>query len=125
MGALTTSTILVGEDDEFLLQFVRVALAMEGFRVAVARDGPAALALAEQGADAALLDVCLPGATGWEVLSALRGRERTRHMPVALMSGCEPGRAGLGGAQAFLRKPFTMAYVIDTVKSLLPAVRPE
>ena len=112
-------TILIGEDDEFLLQFIRVAFTMEGFRVEVARTGPAALALAARGLDAALLDVCLPGSSGREVLRALRGQESTRSLPVALMSGRESPSAALDGAQAFLRKPFTMASVIDTMKGLL------
>jgi len=112
-------TILIGEDDEFLLQFIRVAFTMEGFRVEVARSGPAALALAAHGLDAALLDVGLPGSSGREVLRALRGQPRTRALPVALMSGGDGSAALLDGAQAFVRKPFTMAAIIDTMKGLL------
>jgi len=112
-------TILIGEDDEFLLQFIRVAFTMEGFRVEVARSGPAALALAERGLDAALLDVGLPGSSGRDVLRALRGQPRTRALPVALMSGGDGSAALLDGAQAFVRKPFTMAAIIDTMKGLL------
>jgi len=112
-------TILIGEDDEFLLQFIRVAFTMEGFRVEVARSGPAALALAERGLDAALLDVGLPGSSGRDVLRALRGQESTRSLPVALMSGVDSPSASLDGAQAFVRKPFTMAAIIDTMKGLL------
>ena len=115
-------TILIGEDDEFLLQFIRVAFTMEGFRVEVARNGPAALALAKGGLDAALLDVCLPGSSGRDVLRELRDHEATRDLPVALMSGCDAA-SGLDGAQAFVRKPFTMASVIDTMKGL-SAMRP-
>jgi DNA-binding response OmpR family regulator len=114
-------TILIGEDDEFLLQFIRVAFTMEGFRVEVARTGPAALALAQSGLDAVLLDVCLPGSSGREVLRALRDRAETRDLPVALMSGgCDSAAPLLDGAQAFVRKPFTMASVIETMKGLLP-----
>ena len=112
-------TILIGEDDEFLLQLMKVALTMEGFVVKVARDGASALALAAEGLDAALLDVCLPGASGTEVLRALRGRDATRDLPVVLMSGAEPARWILEGAQAFVRKPFMIASVIGTMKGLL------
>ncbi len=118
---MTSPTLLIGEDDEFLLQLVKMAFTMEGFRVEVARDGASALALARSiRPDAALLDLCLPGATGLDVLRALRGREETRQLPVALMSGVEPHRTGLDeGAQAFLPKPFTLGSVVATVKSLL------
>lgn len=117
-------TILIGEDDEFLLQFIRVAFTMEGFRVEVARTGPAALDLARQGFDAALLDVCLPGSSGRDVLRALRGDTATRDLPVALMSGCDAAASTLDGAQAFVKKPFTMASVIGTMKGLLQKPQP-
>ena len=113
-------TILIGEDDEFLLQLMKMALTMEGFCVKVARDGPSALALAAERPDAALLDVFLPGATGTDVLRELRGRDATRDLPVVLMSGVEPSPAAVLDAQAFVRKPFTIAAVVETVKSLPP-----
>lgn len=116
------ATVLIAEDDEFLLQFLRVALTMEGFRVEVARDGTSALALAMAGTDAALLDVALPGATGTDVLQALRRRHDTRDVPVALMSGIEPPRPLMQGAQAFIHKPFTMAAMVETMKRLLRPV---
>jgi DNA-binding response OmpR family regulator len=112
-------TILIGEDDEFLLQLMKMALTMEGFSVRVARDGPSALALASERPDAALLDVYLPGATGTDILRELRGRDATRDLPVVLMSGVEQSRAAAFGAQAFVRKPFTIASVVETLKRLL------
>ena len=112
-------TILIGEDDEFLLQLMKMALTMEGFSVKVARDGPSALALAAERPDAALLDVYLPGATGTDVLRELRGREATRDLPVVLMSGVDQSQAALEGAQAFVRKPFTIASVVQTMTGLL------
>lgn len=118
---MTSPTLLIGEDDEFLLQLVKMAFTMEGFRVEVARDGASALALARSiRPDAALLDLYLPGVTGLDVLRALRGREETRQLPVALMSGVASQRSDLmEGAQAFLPKPFTLGSVVATVKSLL------
>jgi two-component system phosphate regulon response regulator PhoB len=118
---VTSPTLLIGEDDEFLLQLVKLAFTMEGFRVAVARDGASALALAQSiRPDAALLDLCLPGATGLDVLRVLRGREETRDLPVALMTGCADARtAPVEGAQAFVPKPFTLGALVATVKALL------
>jgi CheY-like chemotaxis protein len=113
-------TILIGEDDEFLLQLMKVALTMEGFSVKVARDGPRALELASERPDLALLDICLPGASGTDVLRALRSRETTRDLPVVLMSGVEQPLAAAFGAQAFVRKPFTISSVVQTMKGLLP-----
>jgi two-component system, OmpR family, phosphate regulon response regulator PhoB len=115
-------TILIGEDDEFLLQLMKMALTMEGFRVKVARDGPSALALAKGRPDAALLDVCLPGAKGTDVLRELRRDEETRDLPVVLMSGCDPAGGEAEGAQAFMRKPFTIATVVATMKGLVQPV---
>jgi DNA-binding response OmpR family regulator len=117
---VTPPTVLIGEDDEFLLQLVKMAFTMEGFRVEVARDGASALALARSiRPDAALLDLCLPGTSGLDVLRALRGGDETRALPVALMSGCETRRTNLEGAQAFVPKPFTMGSIVATVKNLL------
>ena len=114
-------TILIGEDDEFLLQLMKMALTMEGFHVKVARDGHSALALAlaAERPDALLLDIYFPGVSGTEVLRALRRRDATRDLPVVLMSGTDQSRSTLEGAQAFVRKPFTIASVVGTMKALL------
>lgn len=101
--------ILVVDDDPALRRMIRLALASDGFEVALAEDGEAALRLAPERAPAAiLLDVRLSdGPDGQDVLSALKARDDT---PVIVVSGDSDEALRIAcmerGADEFLDKPF-------------------
>ncbi len=72
--------ILVVDDEPGVLDVARMYLAREGFRVALAADGPAALAAVErEPPDLIILDLMLPGLDGFEVCRRLR---RTSDVPI-------------------------------------------
>ena len=99
-------------------------LAKAGYRVSTAANGPDALKSArEERPDIVILDVMLPGASGYDVLAELRRREETRDVGVILLTARreEPDRIrGLSlGADDYLTKPFSPAELALRVSALL------
>jgi DNA-binding response OmpR family regulator len=79
--------ILLVEDDRFLRRACEASLRQRGFTVLTAADGEEGLRRArEEAPDLVLLDLLMPRLGGLEVLRALRADERTRAMPVLILS---------------------------------------
>src|SRR5262249_60163737 len=104
--------ILVAEDNEFSARLLEQLLTRRGHRVRLASDGREALALASGGAyDLLLLDVHMPELDGFQVVRAIRERERAGggHLPViALTARSAAGdreRCLAGGLGGFLTQP--------------------
>jgi PAS domain S-box-containing protein len=127
--------ILVAEDNEFNAQLLGQLLGRRGHRVRVARDGREALALAEAGAfDLLLLDVHMPELDGFQVVGAIRERERAAggHLPViALTARSRPEdreRCLAAGMDDFLPKPVQAAHLWAAIERVAgahpPADRP-
>ena len=119
--------ILVADDDRDILSLVTVRLERSGYRVLQASDGAKALELArEQAPDLAVLDLMMPGLTGLEVTRALRDDERTREVPVILLTARvqeSDVQKGLeAGATAYVKKPFSPQELRDRVDALLDRV---
>ncbi len=99
--------ILIVEDD---INFARILLDMarqEGFKGLVVRGSDTGLAMArEYKPDAIILDIRLPGMSGWTVLDRLKRDSTTRHIPVQIITvEAEEERALKLGALSFLQKP--------------------
>jgi CheY-like chemotaxis protein/two-component sensor histidine kinase len=119
-------TVLVCEDDADTRAVISELLATHGYRVIEAASGEEAVALAsERSPDAVLMDLSLPGMDGWSAVEALRSRESTRHVPVLIVSGTEPGRAPVDIA-AWLTKPLDVGQLLTTVSDAIAegAARP-
>ena len=108
--------ILVAEDNEFNAQLLEQLLGRRGHRVRLATNGREALALAEQGGfDLLLLDVHMPELDGFQVVQAIRERERTAggRLPIiALTARSRPEdreRCLAAGMDDFLAKPIRAA----------------
>lgn len=79
--------VLLVEDDKFLRRACEKSLRQQGFNVATAVDGEDALrAIQAEPPDLILLDILMPKVTGTEVLRALRSDERTRAIPVLILT---------------------------------------
>ncbi len=128
-----THRILVVDDEPDITALVAYHLARAGFRVSTAATGPEALrASREERPDIVILDVMLPGASGYDVLEEMRRREETRHVGVILLTARreEADRIrGLSlGADDYLTKPFSPQELTLRVNAVLrrlgaPAVR--
>jgi DNA-binding response OmpR family regulator len=118
------STVLVADDDEDILELVAFRLERAGYEVITAHDGTEALAAArERLPDLAVLDVMMPGLTGYDVTRELRGDEATRAIPVILLTArvqeADVNRGFEAGADDYLRKPFSPQELRVRVHALL------
>ncbi|HSL11516.1 MAG TPA: response regulator transcription factor [Actinomycetota bacterium] len=118
---MSEQTILVVDDEDAIAEAVRKRLESEGFRVAVAGDGPEAIRLhAEQHPDLVVLDLMLPGMDGLEVCKAI---QRDRWTPVLMLTARTEEAdkvAGFAvGADDYLTKPFSLRELTVRVKAIL------
>lgn len=113
--------ILVADDDPDLLNLVAYALGQAGYLVVKATDGTSAIGkFAAESPDVAILDINMPGASGFEVCSAIRSRST---VPVMMLTarGEEQDlvRALDLGADDYLTKPFSPRTLLARVRALL------
>jgi two-component system, OmpR family, alkaline phosphatase synthesis response regulator PhoP len=118
----TTARILLVEDNHALARSLADHLAMEGYVVEIANDGPSAIeAAAARPPQLMILDLMLPGLNGYEVLEHIR-RQNTA-VPVLIVSALgEEGdrvRGFRGGADQYLTKPFGLLEFLERVRLLL------
>ena len=123
-GAAQPPRILVVDDEPDITALVAYHLAREGYRVTTAGTGADALRAArEERPDLVVLDLMLPGHSGYDVLSELRRREETREIGVLLLTARkeEPDRIkGLTlGADDYLSKPFSPKELVLRVAAIL------
>ncbi|HTK56466.1 MAG TPA: response regulator [Gemmatimonadales bacterium] len=121
---LVSHRILVVDDEPDITALVAYHLAKAGYRVSTAANGPDALKAArEERPDIVILDVMLPGVSGYDVLDELRRREETKEVGVILLTARreEPDRIrGLTlGADDYLTKPFSPHELALRVSALL------
>lgn len=105
------SHILVVDDNAANRDLLSRRLSRDGHRVTVVASGAAALAAAADGDfDLVLLDLMMPGISGFEVLRRLKAAEATRHIPVVMISAFDEldsiVRSLEAGAEDYLPKPF-------------------
>ncbi len=118
------ATILVADDDEANRDLLSGLLTGEGYRVICAQDGEGALRAVHDGpVDLALLDVMMPGKTGFSACLAIKSQPETRLLPVLLVTGLTSTddriQGIMCGADDFLSKPVNKHELLARVRSLL------
>lgn len=113
--------LLVVEDEESIVDALSYMLRKEGFEVAIASTGPAALAEVERnGADLVLLDLMLPGLPGTEVCRQLRLKS---NVPVIMLTAKDTEVdkvVGLElGADDYVTKPFSSRELVARIRAVL------
>ena len=121
---MSTANILVVEDDPDIAELVRYNLVREGYHVKVVTDGARAVRqIGEELPSLVILDLMLPGMDGLEVCRHLKRTDRTRGIPV-LMVTAKSAEADvvLGlelGADDYVTKPFSPRVLVSRVRSVL------
>lgn len=127
MAAVTNKKILVVDDEERMLRFIRLNLEHDGFQVIEAVKGHEALDKMRTGMpDLILLDVMLPDLDGFEVLKMVR---EISNIPIIMLTakGEEDDRVkGLElGADDYVTKPFSPRELVSRVKAVLRRIEAE
>jgi len=127
MPATISERILVVDDEPDIVALVSYHLAKAGYRVTTAASGTDALSLARhERPGLVVLDLMLPGMSGYEVLEALRAEDGTRDIAVLMLTARkeEPDRIrGLSlGADDYLTKPFSPQELVLRVGAILRRV---
>jgi len=125
--AMNVTRVLVVEDDTKVASFIQKGLEQEGLAVDVLNDGEDAGAQAQiVDYDCVVLDLLLPGRSGFQVLRDIRSRKAD--LPVLILSAQaspEARVAGLdGGADDYMDKPFILAEVSARIRALLRRGKP-
>jgi putative two-component system response regulator len=129
MSTLTLPLILAVDDEASNLQLLRQIL-QDHYRLRFAKDGPRALELVrEEAPDLILLDVMMPGMSGYEVCAALKADPRTAAIPVIFVTALTDTDDELEGFEAgavdYITKPVSPPIVRARVRTHLSLVRME
>ena len=117
-----TQVLLVDDNSKYL----KDALPFYGYEVTVALDGVQALkelANASNKFDIVLLDVMMPNMNGWDTLKAIRKNEKTKHLPVIMLTAVNEDQkmvTGLKiGADDYIVKPFVLPNLLARMEAVL------
>ena len=116
--------ILVAEDDANIRAGLVDTLESEGYEVTEAADGEEALfRFRQRTPDLVLLDVMMPGKSGFEILHELRGDPVFEGLPVLMLTARGQAKdremAEMAGVSKFMTKPFSNAEMLDAVAQLI------
>jgi len=123
MAGPASKKILIVEDEQDILQLVKLYVEKEGFRTVSAKTGTEALHLVEQEKpDLVVLDLMLPEIDGLEVCKRLRSSPETARLPIIMLTAkAEESDTVVGlelGADDYVTKPFSPKTLVARIKAL-------
>lgn len=122
--------LLVADDEPVNLQVLSSFLRLEGYRVKTASDGPETLkVLQEEKPELLLLDVMMPGMSGYEVCQSLRQQYNHSQLPIIMLTALNQTQDRIrgfeSGANDYLNKPFNKQELAARIKAHLQASQAE
>lgn len=117
--------ILVVDDETEISDMVATFLSTQGYAVQVAYDGDMALEkILTERPHVVILDVMMPGLSGWEICKYVRERRELAEVRIVMATGIGPttnsATSSLYGADAALDKPYDLKVMAQVVQDLLP-----
>ena len=124
MSASPGRTVLVADDNPDQRALYVDILSHAGFSVIEARDGVEAITRAREDRPALIvMDVTMPGTSGWNAVRAVRDQVETRDIPVIVVTGLAGTRdrdaSFAAGSDAYLSKPVSPRELLDEVRRFL------
>ncbi len=121
-------TILLVDDEPDVISLLKFNLQKAGYNLLISDNGPAAVTLAnENRPDAIILDLNLPGMSGFEVCKALRAENSTENIPVIMLTARGQPRDRIEGleqgADDYITKPFSPKELLLRLKAILRRTR--
>lgn len=121
-------SVLVIDDDRMIRQILENALSRINFLVYIAEDGPSGIVLArKEDIGVILLDWMMPGMDGMEVLKQLKQDEKTRQIPIFMLTskgaGSDIEQAISAGIDDYIVKPFSTSEVGEMIVSRLKKIQ--
>lgn len=118
---MSLKKILIIDDEPLLLKSTALALKVKGFDAETANSGKTGIEIAiKKQPKIILLDIMMPGQSGFEVLKLLKQKEETKHIPVIMFSAKHFSHNELLSkapeAVAYVFKPFNIAEVVNTIR---------
>ncbi len=117
--------VVVADDEPMIRDLIRIRLSRHGIEVIEAADGQEALErIRAARPDLIVLDLKMPRLTGYEVMTQLQADQRTRAIPVVVITAhgsYPPSDPRLEHATAYVMKPFSAKALAETILRLLPA----
>lgn len=116
--------VLVIEDEPNIIEAISFILSRDGWSVATHSNGHDAVGVVQEAMpDLVILDVMLPGKTGYDILRELRSEDATQGLPVLMLTAKgqvkDREMAERAGASRFMTKPFSNAEMLNAVRELV------
>lgn len=121
--------VLVVDDEPNIVLSIEFLMEQAGFEVVTAEDGEQALArVKDSQPDLLLLDISLPGISGFDVLERLRSETATAQLPIIMLTAhgrdVEREKGMALGADDYITKPFSTLSLVEKVKALMIEEQP-
>lgn len=121
-------TILLVDDEPDVISLLKYNLQKAGYNLLISDNGPEAVSIAqEEQPDAIVLDLNLPGMSGFEVCKTLRGNETTANLPIIMLTARGQPRDRIEGlehgADDYVTKPFSPKELLLRLKAILKRSR--
>jgi two-component system, sensor histidine kinase and response regulator len=127
---VSVGRVLFVDDDPFYREIAQDTLASAGYDVSMAESGTAAIDILDRSSyDLVVLDLGMPGVSGFDVIESVRAGRRNQNTPILVITGHDDAdsvaRAFDGGATSFLAKPLNWVLFVHHVQFVLKAARAE
>lgn len=122
-------SVLLIEDEPNIIEAISFLLERDGWTVRIHSDGPGAVeAVTRTAPDVVILDVMLPGRSGFDILRDLRVSDQTKDLPVLMLTARGQNKdrelARSYGVSKFMTKPFSNDEMVRTVRALADGCEP-